>query len=126
VWKFPDAVEKRSSRHLQHRGEAAPKNPPPVTADESLDDEYLAFLRKSFIPGQGKAQRFPDRFSIAPMVKACKAGPGDFTVSSALTLFARAFTRRAATSTPAVVRCTCEGLQKTRRSLRKARLGVAF
>src|SRR3989442_7711658 len=36
---------------LKHRSEAVPKNLPPLAADESLDAEYLAFLRKRFIPG---------------------------------------------------------------------------
>src|SRR2546429_3830572 len=50
--KFPDAVEEQlEAGILKHRGEPAPKNPPTVTADESLDAEYLAFLRKRFIPG---------------------------------------------------------------------------
>src|ERR1700682_6769786 len=50
--KFPDAVEEElEAGILQHGGEAAPKNPPPVAADESLDAEYLGFLRKRFIPG---------------------------------------------------------------------------
>src|ERR1700680_4832425 len=50
--KFPDAVEEElESGILRHRGEAAPRNLPLLTADESLDAEYLAFLRKRFIPG---------------------------------------------------------------------------
>src|SRR6202030_726045 len=50
--KFPDSVEEElESGILQHRCEAAPKNLPPLAADESLDAEYLAFLRKRFIPG---------------------------------------------------------------------------
>src|SRR5213592_2792523 len=50
--KFPDAVEEElEAGILKHRSEAAPKNLPPLTADESLDAEYLAFLRKRFIPG---------------------------------------------------------------------------
>src|SRR5882762_7827647 len=50
--KFPDAVEEElEAGILKHRDEPAPKNPPSVTADESLDAEYLAFLRKRFIPG---------------------------------------------------------------------------
>src|SRR6202008_1796641 len=40
--KFPDSVEEELEANiLQHRGEAAPKNPPPLTPDESLDAEYL-------------------------------------------------------------------------------------
>src|SRR5216684_8516838 len=50
--KFPDAVEEELEAGIvKHRSEAPPKNPPALTADESLDAEYLAFLRKRFIPG---------------------------------------------------------------------------
>jgi phosphoglucosamine mutase len=50
--KFPDAVEEELEADIfKHRGEGAPKNPPALAADESLDAEYLAFLQKRFIPG---------------------------------------------------------------------------
>src|SRR5207249_2450108 len=50
--KFPDAVEEELELDiLKHRGEAGPKNLLRLAADESLDAEYLAFLRKRFIPG---------------------------------------------------------------------------
>jgi len=50
--KFPDAVEEElEAGILKLRGEPAPKNLPPLTTDESLHAEYLAFLRKRFIPG---------------------------------------------------------------------------
>ncbi len=50
--KFPDAVEEELELDiLKHRGEAVPKNLARLVADESLDAEYLAFLRKRFIPG---------------------------------------------------------------------------
>src|SRR5207244_2780795 len=50
--KFPDAVEEElEAGILKHRAEAPPKNSPPLAADESLDAEYLAFLRKRVIPG---------------------------------------------------------------------------
>src|SRR5579864_9547399 len=50
--KFPDAVEEELEAGIsKYRGEAAPKNPPLLIADESLDAEYLAFLRKRFIAG---------------------------------------------------------------------------
>jgi phosphoglucosamine mutase len=50
--KFPDVVEEKlEAGILKHRGEAAPKNPSSLVADESLDAEYLAFLRKRFIAG---------------------------------------------------------------------------
>jgi len=50
--KFPDAVEEElEAGILKRRGEPAPKNLPPLTTDESLHAEYLAFLRQRFIPG---------------------------------------------------------------------------
>jgi len=50
--KFPDSVEEELEEDIfKHRGQAAPKNPPRLAADESLDAEYLAFLQKRFIPG---------------------------------------------------------------------------
>src|ERR1041384_1707224 len=50
--KFPDAVEEELETDiLKHRGEAAPKNLPCLDADESLDAEYLEFLRSKVIPG---------------------------------------------------------------------------
>jgi phosphoglucosamine mutase len=50
--KFPDAVEEELEVDIvKHRGEAAPKNLPQLSADESLDAEYLSFLRQRFIPG---------------------------------------------------------------------------
>ena len=50
--KFPDSVEEELEADiLRHRSEAAPKNLPSLSPDESLDAEYLAFLQKRFIPG---------------------------------------------------------------------------
>jgi phosphoglucosamine mutase len=50
--KFPDSVEELLEQDIfKHRTEAAPKNPPALTADESLDAEYVAFLRSRVIPG---------------------------------------------------------------------------
>ena len=50
--KFPDSVEELLEQDIfKHRSEPAPKNPPKLTADESLDAEYLAFLRSRVIPG---------------------------------------------------------------------------
>src|SRR6266702_7723854 len=48
--KFPDAVEEELELDIfKHRAEAVPKNLPQLVADESLDAEYLAFLRKRFV-----------------------------------------------------------------------------
>jgi phosphoglucosamine mutase len=50
--KFPDSVEERIEQDiLKHRGEPAPKNPALPIADDTLDAEYLAFLRSRVIPG---------------------------------------------------------------------------
>jgi phosphoglucosamine mutase len=50
--KFPDSVEETLERDIfMHRSEPPSKNPPRLVADESLDAEYLNFLRSRVIPG---------------------------------------------------------------------------
>ncbi len=50
--KFPDAVEEELEADIfKHRSDGPPKNPPLLVADESLDAEYLDFLRSRVIPG---------------------------------------------------------------------------
>jgi len=50
--KFPDVVEEKLEMDIfKHRADVTPKNLPELVADESLDAEYLAFLRKRFIAG---------------------------------------------------------------------------
>ena len=50
--KFPDSDEEALEEDiLKHRSEAPPKNAPLLVADETLDAEYLAFLRTRVIPG---------------------------------------------------------------------------
>src|SRR6266851_460342 len=50
--KFPDAVEETLEEDIfKHRHETAPKNPPALVADETLDARYLDFLRSKVIPG---------------------------------------------------------------------------
>jgi phosphoglucosamine mutase len=50
--KFPDSVEEVLEQDiLKHRSQAAPKNSAPLTADDTLDAEYLTFLRSRVIPG---------------------------------------------------------------------------
>jgi phosphoglucosamine mutase len=52
--KFPDATEELLEQDiLKLRVEAAPKNAPLLQADESLDAQYLEFLRSRVIPGAG-------------------------------------------------------------------------
>jgi phosphoglucosamine mutase len=50
--KFPDSFEEALEADIfKHRSEAPPKNFPALVVDESLDAEYLAFLRSRVIPG---------------------------------------------------------------------------
>jgi len=50
--KFPDAVEEvLEGQILKHRSERPPSNPPALVADESLDAEYLDFLRSRMLAG---------------------------------------------------------------------------
>jgi phosphoglucosamine mutase len=50
--KFPDTVEETLEADIfKHRSGAPPRNFPALVADESLDAEYLAFLRSRVIPG---------------------------------------------------------------------------
>jgi len=50
--KFPDAIEETLEEDIfKHRRQAAPKNPPALKADETLDARYLDFLRSKVIPG---------------------------------------------------------------------------
>ncbi|HXT74995.1 MAG TPA: phosphoglucosamine mutase [Candidatus Eisenbacteria bacterium] len=50
--KFPDSAEEELEQDIfRHRDETTPKNPPALAADDSLDAEYLTFLRSRVIPG---------------------------------------------------------------------------
>jgi phosphoglucosamine mutase len=50
--KFPDAIEEELEKDVfKHRAEGAPKNSPVPQADDSLDAQYLEFLRGRVIPG---------------------------------------------------------------------------
>jgi phosphoglucosamine mutase len=50
--KFPDSIEEALEADIfNHRSGVPPKNIPTLIADESLDAEYLAFLRGRVIPG---------------------------------------------------------------------------
>jgi phosphoglucosamine mutase len=50
--KFPDAAEEELEAEIfKHRGQAPPKTLASLVTDESLDAEYLAFLRGRAIPG---------------------------------------------------------------------------
>jgi phosphoglucosamine mutase len=50
--KFPDSVEEVLEEDIfKHRGDPAPKNPFALRSDDTLDAEYLDFLRSRVIPG---------------------------------------------------------------------------
>src|ERR1700720_982315 len=50
--KFPDSVEELLEQDIvKFRVDSAPKDAPPLMADDTLDAEYLAFLRSRVIPG---------------------------------------------------------------------------
>src|SRR5579862_849240 len=50
--KFPDAIEEELEKDIfKMRAESAPKNAPVPDADDSLDEQYLEFLRGRMIPG---------------------------------------------------------------------------
>ncbi len=50
--KFPDSVEEILEEDIfKHRGDPAPKDPPFLSSDDTLDAKYLSFLRSRVIPG---------------------------------------------------------------------------
>jgi phosphoglucosamine mutase len=121
--KFPDAVEEVLEAGIfQHRNAAVPKNPAPLTPDESLDAEYLAFLRSRVIPG---AQLAGFRIVLdCANGAAYKLGPelfrslGADVVCMGVSPDGRNINDRCGS-------LHLEGLQK-RVVVEKARLGVAF
>src|SRR6266849_4950814 len=120
--KFPDAVEEELEAGIsKHRGEAAPKNLPPLTA-ESLDAQYLAFLQKRFIAG-AKLTGFRIVLDCANGA-ACKLGPELFRSLSA-DVVAMGVSPDGRNINAGCGSLHLEGLQK-RVVAEKARLGVAF
>jgi len=121
--KFPDAVEEELEADIfKHRGELAPKNAPHLKADESLDAEYLQFLRSKMLAGarvagfrivldcaNGAAHKLgPELFrSLGADVVAMGASPDGRNINAGCGSL------------------HLEGLQK-RVVAEKARLGVAF
>jgi len=121
--KFPDAVEEElEAGILKHRSEAVPKNLPPLAADESLDAEYLAFLRKRFIPG-AKLAGFRIVLDCANGA-AFKLGPELFR-SLGAEVIAMGVSPDGRNINAGCGSLHLEGLQK-RVVAEKARLGVAF
>ena len=121
--KFPDAVEEGLEADiLKHRSDAPPNSPLRLTADESLDAEYLEFLRKKLIPG-ANLRGFRIVLDCANGA-AFKLGPELFRSIGAdvVAMFVSPDGRN--------INADCgslhlEGLQK-RVVQKKARLGVAF
>ena len=121
--KFPDAVEEElEAGILKHRAEAPPKNSPPLAADESLDADYLAFLRKRFIPG-AKLNGFRIVLDCANGA-AYKLGPELFR-SLGADVIAMGVSPDGRNINAGCGSLHLEGLQK-RVVAEKARLGVAF
>src|SRR6266516_1982718 len=121
--KFPDAVEEELEADIfKHRGEPVPRALPQLVADESLDAEYLAFLRSCVLPGaklaglrivldcaNGAAYKLgPELFrSLGADVVAMSVAPDGLNINAGCGSL------------------HLEGLQK-RVVAEKARLGVAF
>lgn len=121
--KFPDAVEEElEAGILKYQVETAPKNPPSLTADESLDAEYLSFLRKRFIPG-AKLAGFRIVLDCANGA-AYKLGPELFRTLGA-DVIAMGVSPDGRNINAGCGSLHLEGLQK-RVVAEKARLGVAF
>jgi phosphoglucosamine mutase len=121
--KFPDAVEEELEDDIfKHRSEPPPQNLPRLTADESLDAEYLDFLRKRIIPG-AKLAGFRIVLDCANGA-AYKLGPELFR-SLGAEVIAMAVSPDGRNINAGCGSLYLEGLQK-RVVAEKARLGVAF
>ena len=121
--KFPDIVEEQLEADiLKLRNEAAPKNLPRLTADESLDAEYLEFLRKRCVPG-AKLAGFRIVLDCANGA-AYKLGPELFR-SLGVDVVAMGVTPSGRNINANCGSLHLEGLQK-RVVAEKAGLGVAF
>jgi phosphoglucosamine mutase len=121
--KFPDAVEEVLEAGIfQHHTGAAPKNPPRLTPDESLDAEYLAFLRSRVISG-AKLEGFRIVLDCANGA-AYKLGPELFR-SLGADVISMGVSPDGRNINDGCGSLHLEGLQK-RVVAEKARLGVAF
>jgi phosphoglucosamine mutase len=121
--KFPDAAEEELEADIfKHRGETAPKALSSLAADESLDAEYLAFLRGRVIPG-AKLSGFRIVLDCANGA-AYKLGPQLFR-SLGADVVAMGVSPDGRNINAGCGSLHIEGLQK-RIVAEKARLGVAF
>jgi phosphoglucosamine mutase len=121
--KFPDMVEEELEAGIMKlRSEAPPKNLPMLTPDESLDAEYLSFLRQRFIPG-AKLNGFRIVLDCANGA-AYKLGPELFR-SLGADVVAMGVSPDGRNINAGCGSLYLEGLQK-RVVAEKARLGVAF
>jgi phosphoglucosamine mutase len=121
--KFPDAVEEVLEAGIfQHLKGTAPTNSPRLTPDESLDAEYLAFLRSRVIPGA--------KFAGFRIVLDCANGAAYKLGPELFRSFGAEVISMGASPDGRNINDGCgslhlEGLQK-RVIAEKARLGVAF
>jgi phosphoglucosamine mutase len=121
--KFPDAVEEVLEAGIfQHFSGVAPHNPPRLTPDESLDAEYMAFLRSRVIPG-AKLKGFRIVLDCANGA-AYKLGPELFR-SLGADVVCMGVSPDGRNINDGCGSLHLEGLQK-RVVAEKARLGVAF
>ena len=121
--KFPDAAEEELEADIfKHRGETVPKDLPQLVADESLDAEYLDFLRSRVIPG-AKLSGFRIVLDCANGA-AYKLGPELFR-SLGADVVAMGISPDGRNINAGCGSLHLEGLQK-RVVAGKARLGVAF
>jgi len=121
--KFPDAVEEVLEAGIfRHLSAAAPKNPPGLAPDESLDAEYLAFLRSRVIPGA----KFPGFRIVLDCANgaAYKLGPELFR-SLGAEVVSMGVSPDGRNINDGCGSLYLDGLQK-RVVAEKARLGVAF
>jgi phosphoglucosamine mutase len=121
--KFPDIAEEELETEIfRHRGDTAPKALRSLAADESLDAEYLAFLRGRVIPG-AKLSGFRIVLDCANGA-AYKLGPQLFR-SLGADVVAMGVSPDGRNINAGCGSLHIEGLQK-RVVAEKARLGVAF
>src|SRR4029077_565227 len=121
--KFPDSVEELLEQDIvRFRVDSAPKDAFPLVADDTLDAEYVAFLRSRVIPG-AKLSRFRILLDCANGA-AYKLGPELFR-SLGADVVVMGVSPDGRNINAGCGSLHLEGLQK-RVIAEKARLGVAF
>lgn len=121
--KFPDSAEEELEAHiLKDRSYSSPQDLPVLAADESLDAQYLDFLRSRVLPG-AKLSGFRIVLDCANGA-ACKLGPALFR-SLGADVTAMAVSPDGRNINDGCGSLHLEGLQQ-RVVAEHARLGVAF